>query len=111
MSFESKSVSQDKQTNQESQAVRLAKNPVGGVYLVKSGVYFKIGKANDFDQRLRQVNLELPEKAIEIHRIYTDDPLRIEGYWHRRFKDKRKNGEWFDLTEEDIDVFKARDRM
>lgn len=82
-----------------------------GVYLIKSAQHYKIGKANNFEQRLRQVNLELPEKAVEVHRIYTDDPLGIEGYWHKRFKAKRLNGEWFELTEEDVEVFKSRTRM
>lgn len=94
-----------------SPALDLARNPTGGVYLIKSGQHFKIGKANDFDQRIKQVKLQLPEKAAEIHRIYTDDPIGIESYWHKRFKEKRKNGEWFELTEEDVDVFKARTRM
>jgi hypothetical protein len=95
----------------QSERVALAKNPMGGVYLLGSGVHFKIGKANDFEQRIKQVKLQLPEKTVEIHRIYTDDPLGIESYWHRRFAAKRLNGEWFALTEEDVEVFKARERM
>ncbi len=96
---------------EEPESVRLAKNPTGGVYLIKSGQHFKIGKANDFEQRIKQVKLQLPEKAVEVHRIYTDDPLGIESYWHKRFKEKRKNGEWFELAEEDVEIFKARTRM
>jgi hypothetical protein len=84
---------------------------IGFVYLIKSGQYYKIGKAKDADYRIGAIRLQLPEKAKRIHTIKTDDPSGIEAYWHKRFESKRKNGEWFDLDSTDVAAFKRRKFM
>jgi len=80
----------------------------GFVYLIKSGRHFKIGKANSVEARHRQLKIQLPQAAEVVHRIKTDDPYGIESYWHRRFADKRLNGEWFALSAEDVKAFRRR---
>ena len=72
---------------------------------------FKIGKANLVEQRTKQVAVNLPEDLELIHPISTDDAYGIEAYWHRRFADKRRGGEWFALTADDVRAFKRRKFM
>jgi hypothetical protein len=69
---------------------------------------YKIGKANLVAQRARQVSVNLPEELELIHAISTDDAYGIEAYWHRRFADQRRGGEWFALTGDDVRAFKRR---
>lgn len=87
---------------------RAAPSPAGAVYLMRAGPLFKIGCSRKPEQRTRRVASGVPAEAVVIHMIETDDPYGVEGYWHRRFADKRAHGEWFRLSADEVAAFRAR---
>lgn len=101
-------LARDRSTPKESEP---QEGEIGSVYLIKSGRFHKIGRANSVGRREYELAIQLPERAVLMHAIQTDDPSGIEAYWHKRFATKRKNGEWFELSAADIAAFKRRKFM
>jgi len=88
-------------------------NPVtvGYVYLLRAGRHYKIGRTNAVGRRERELAIHLSQKGEVAHKIATDDPAGIEAYWRRRFETKRGNGEWFNLSADDVAAFRRRRSM
>jgi Meiotically up-regulated gene 113 len=95
----------------ERQSTKDSKPATGFVYLMKSGRHFKIGRTVSIGRRERELKIQIPVPPQTIHSIETDDPIGVEAYWHKRFQEKRGQGEWFELTRDDVQAFRRWKRI
>jgi len=77
----------------------------GFIYFAKKGKYVKIGRTKNVEGRICNLSGKHPEETpIELlHSIHTEDMMGAEKAFHDYFSTKRIKGEWFQLTEEDIE--------
>lgn len=79
----------------------------GYVYLATDGELFKIGRTIDPEQRVSGLKNtargELRNASIKmLHFFPCDNMVEAERILHSLLSSKRKRGEWFDLSEEDV---------
>lgn len=75
---------------------------LGFVYLIKSKLGYKIGYSKEIHNRNKIFNVKLPFQW-EFAKIFClQDYKLFEKFLHNIFVDKKLNGEWFDLDEEDL---------
>ena len=90
------------------------KDREGFVYVLKSkdaNPVHKIGRSRQLDTRIKGFNTKLPFEVDVLHTFKTNDTIRAEKCLHDQYADKRTNGEWFKLTEEDIQAICAIPEM
>ena len=79
------------------------------VYFIRNKYtgYVKIGKTTDLKRRFKEIENGFHFLGLDTHELileaiaycpYGVDYSKVETYYHRLFKDYRKNGEWFDIT-------------
>jgi hypothetical protein len=84
------------------------KDRPGFVYLIKSpSGHYKIGKTSNIHNRLRTFNVKLPFEPTLVHTIKSSDMHAQEQVLHQRFASQRVNGEWFNLSDEDVAYIKT----
>lgn len=79
---------------------------VGSVYLMEGDNYYKIGKAKDPISRHKTLSVKLPFEVEIVHTVESNQYGKLEKFLHEKFADKRTNGEWFKLDEDDIEYIK-----
>ncbi len=97
---------------QEMDSRRAIKRPcnktsAGLVYFIGAFGRVKIGRTNDLDRRLAELQTGCPTKMELLHSIETPQPHVLETKLHRIFAHKRLIGEWFDLGAEDLLYIKS----
>jgi hypothetical protein len=74
------------------------------VYLIRAYQWYKIGRTNYLSDRLASLSTLPPFDLELIHAIDCDDSRKAEAELHQTFAEKRVKGEWFLLSEEDVEV-------
>jgi hypothetical protein len=87
----------------KQEAKKTKKRKPGYVYLLQSpSAAYKIGRTKAPQNRLKTFAVNLPFEVEYIALIQTNDMAGLERQLHQRFADKRVNGEWFELSSEDV---------
>ena len=77
----------------------------GYVYIITSEIGLtKIGKTEDVKKRLSQIDGASPCKVDLYHCQFVKNSKEVESILHKRFRDKRVKGEWFNLDNEEIKI-------
>lgn len=74
------------------------------VYFIReSGMKrIKIGKADDPEQRKKELSTGSAHNHEIVHLIKSENPYKTENLFHKHFREKRCKGEWFDITEKEL---------
>ena len=79
------------------------------IYLIKcempEGDMFKIGYSRNPDQRLKELKTANPNPLTVVAKFQTKHNRLIETNFHRLYKHKNIDGEWFYLFTHDVDGF------
>lgn len=77
-------------------------NDFGFVYVISSGLGYKIGYTKSIHNRASVFNVKLPIEW-DFHKIYPcQEYKKMEKALHELFSSKRINGEWFNLNTKDL---------
>lgn len=77
----------------------------GYVYLLscpRNGL-FKIGKAKDVNERMVKIQPKFPAETELVYSFFSFDYDKAERILHNQYKEFRKHGEWFDLSNMQVD--------
>lgn len=88
---------------------RAVRSNEGYVYIlqVEGQPYYKIGCATNPLVRMRELQCASPRPMMLIHTIRAENMCKLERQFHLHYQDKRVQGEWFSLSQRDINALRA----
>jgi len=94
--------------DRHAKSKRIAEKKAGSVYLVKesSQGHYKIGRTVNVKSRMKTFTVKLPFKVELSHSFPADDYITAERLLHENFTHRHVDGEWFSLTEGDVEWIK-----
>ena len=72
------------------------------IYIIKSGIYFKIGNTRNLHTRLLYYKTHNPHELILLDYTPSEDYSNFEFKVKSKYKDKIHRGEWFLLSKSDV---------
>lgn len=86
----------------------IKKTKDGYVYIIKKNDenIVKIGMSKNYSERTKQISTKLPFEVETVKVFKTKDMYSLEKKLHDFYKEKRLNGEWFELNNEDLEYIK-----
>jgi hypothetical protein len=79
----------------------------GFIYVIRCGPYYKIGLSKQLDRRIKTLSIQLPHPVEVVMTAPVGNMYRHEQELHSVFSDRRMNGEWFQLSEQDLETIRA----
>lgn len=76
---------------------------MNNLYIIKCGDWYKIGTAVDVAARLRGLQIGNPVELTLYKSYPVERSFAIEQVLHKTFSSKRGIGEWFKLSEDDLE--------
>jgi len=107
--YELTNILQEREAKREKEELKKSRktSKAGYVYLLQSpSENYKIGYSATPEDRVKTFKNTLPFEVEYICLIPTDNMRKLEGELHDRFEDRRVEGEWFALTENDVAYIK-----
>ena len=78
-------------------------NPVGYIYVLQCQEFYKIGIADDIKKRMASLQTGNPIKLRLILCQRHSDYKTMERWYHQKFRAKQIQGEWFKLSDDDVE--------
>ena len=91
----------------ERDEIKTQKKESGFIYIINVGKYFKIGRAKNFVERFKCYVTENPGKPEVVFCKKVANYIEAEKILLKEFSPKRFRGEWFKLSEIDVERAKA----
>jgi len=79
----------------------------GYVYLMKSGMLYKIGITNNLERRLKGVSAQSALPVTIVHSFLSVQNRKVEKRLHKKYADNHSHYEWFDLSLDQVDEIKS----
>jgi hypothetical protein len=73
------------------------------IYLIRCNEFVKIGISSDIEYRLSNLQVGNPYQLQLLHKIECEKASLVEGLLHSRFSRSYERGEWFIMTDEDVE--------